>query len=152
MTLVSSAFSSCTEDPCEGVSCLNGGMCSNGTCECDAGYEGLDCGTQMRTKMLGTYSVTEVCTSGQATYDMSISTSAYGVDKVIISNFAGLGITANGTVHDKSITVTPGTADVQGTLMAYEGTGQISGNVLTLDYTVVGGVVDDSCVATCTKQ
>jgi hypothetical protein len=34
----------CTKkDPCEGVSCLNGGTCVDGTCNCTTGYEGSLC-------------------------------------------------------------------------------------------------------------
>jgi len=30
-------------DPCENVSCLNGGTCANGTCNCPEGFTGSDC-------------------------------------------------------------------------------------------------------------
>jgi hypothetical protein len=32
-------------DPCDGVTCLNGGYCVNGECSCPVGYSGPDCGT-----------------------------------------------------------------------------------------------------------
>lgn len=34
----------CKEDACEDVSCLNGGTCIDGQCDCPEGYSGLDCG------------------------------------------------------------------------------------------------------------
>lgn len=40
------AFSGCQKeptDPCDNITCLNGGSCVNGTCECPTGYEGADC-------------------------------------------------------------------------------------------------------------
>lgn len=30
--------------PCEGITCLNGGICINGLCDCADGYTGPDCG------------------------------------------------------------------------------------------------------------
>lgn len=30
-------------DPCEGVVCLNGGVCNDGTCDCPDGYYGVNC-------------------------------------------------------------------------------------------------------------
>lgn len=37
------SFESCTKNPCDGVICLNGGQCSNGTCQCPSGYSGTQC-------------------------------------------------------------------------------------------------------------
>lgn len=34
-------------DPCEGVTCLNGGTCVNGSCNCDDGYTGPNCGSEV---------------------------------------------------------------------------------------------------------
>jgi len=42
-------YTSCTKDPCSGVTCLNGGACSGGNCLCPAGYVGADCGTLATT-------------------------------------------------------------------------------------------------------
>ena len=33
-------------DPCENVTCLNGGLCENGECDCPEMYTGDDCGEQ----------------------------------------------------------------------------------------------------------
>lgn len=45
---------SCT-DPCEDVSCLNDGVCDDGTCLCEVGYEGTNCETESRAKYYGTF-------------------------------------------------------------------------------------------------
>ena len=34
---------SCSSDPCEEISCLNGGICTEGTCDCPPGWSGDDC-------------------------------------------------------------------------------------------------------------
>jgi hypothetical protein len=31
------------KDPCSGITCLNGGTCANGACNCPPGYAGSDC-------------------------------------------------------------------------------------------------------------
>ena len=43
-------ISSCkkeTKDPCEGITCLNGGTCANGSCNCPQGYSGSNCSQQL---------------------------------------------------------------------------------------------------------
>ncbi len=40
-------FSTCKDDPCEGVQCLNGGTCENGECECTPMWRGKNCGEQV---------------------------------------------------------------------------------------------------------
>lgn len=46
--LATAVFNSCKkDDPCEGVTCLNGGTCVNGECDCPDGYSGPNCGDQV---------------------------------------------------------------------------------------------------------
>jgi hypothetical protein len=41
-------ISSCKkDDPCEQISCLNGGTCVNGSCDCPQGFSGPDCSNQV---------------------------------------------------------------------------------------------------------
>jgi hypothetical protein len=35
------------EDPCEAITCLNGGECANGLCKCSERYKGPDCSQQV---------------------------------------------------------------------------------------------------------
>ncbi|MEN9347482.1 MAG: hypothetical protein RLZZ77_993 [Bacteroidota bacterium] len=153
VALSSTVLTSCKEDdPCEGVSCLNGGTCVDGNCDCDAGFEGTDCGTQMRTKFIASYAVSEACTSGNYTYDMTISTSATSASSVIIDNFGGVGISATGTVNGKTLTIPNATSDVGGVSVTYQGSGQINGNILTMSYSLTYNGTTDPCTSTCTKQ
>jgi len=41
------AFTGCKKDPCESVTCQNGGTCNNGTCNCAPGFGGTFCDTEI---------------------------------------------------------------------------------------------------------
>jgi len=41
--LAATAFTSCSKKKCEGVNCFNGGSCTDGKCNCPAGYKGDFC-------------------------------------------------------------------------------------------------------------
>ena len=62
-------MASCATDPCKDITCLNASTCSDGTCLCTDWYEGTDCGTEQRTKFLGTYSGAVVFTYSDGTTD-----------------------------------------------------------------------------------
>lgn len=46
-----------TTDKCETVNCNGNGVCVDGTCNCDAGYEGINCTTKSRDKYFGSWIV-----------------------------------------------------------------------------------------------
>ena len=46
---------SCTKDPCTGVVCKHGGACIDGNCICPMGYNGTDCGQQIRNQFVGDF-------------------------------------------------------------------------------------------------
>lgn len=65
-------FTGCS-DPCKDVTCVNG-ECVEGDCVCDAGYEGVDCGTALNAKFSGAYTINETCNpSGQASYAVTVA-------------------------------------------------------------------------------
>jgi hypothetical protein len=45
----------CTKNPCTGVVCKNGGACIDGNCICPMGYNGTDCGQQIRNQFIGDF-------------------------------------------------------------------------------------------------
>ena len=153
-TLVILSIVSCTEDPCADVSCLNGGTCNDGTCACAAGYEGVDCGTEQRTKFISTYSFNESCTSGTYSYTCNIGTSSSGVTKVLLSNFAALtGSTISATVSGTTLNIAQQNFALSGQNWGIVGTGQINGSLLTITYTLTfPDNSTDACTATGTKQ
>ena len=141
---------SCDTDACKDVDCGLYGTCVDGDCECDAGYEGASCATASREKFIGSYNVSESCTSGNFTYAISITTSSTGAANVIITNFGGFTtpINVNGTVSGTSLTI-PNQTVGGGT---FSGSGQIAGNILTITYNATAGSSTDACTMTCTKQ
>lgn len=65
-------FTGCS-DPCKDVTCVNG-ECVEGDCVCDAGYEGVDCGTALNAKFSGAYTLNETCNpSGAASYAVTVA-------------------------------------------------------------------------------
>ncbi len=139
---------SCDTDACKDVTCDNGGICVDGTCVCEDGYEGTNCETEERTEFIGTYNVTEACTSGNYTYSITATTSGTDVTSIIITNFGDYGVNVSATVDGDNITIANQTVG-GGT---FSGTGQISGNVLTITYHVIAGASTDDCTMTCTQQ
>ncbi len=133
-------------DPCDGVTCLNGGTCDNGACLCPAGYEGLDCGTEARSKYYGNWQVSnEACTTVfPGTYTITITAGGNsGIDSVEIT----------GLFHIPN----PVTAGVSGnnliipsqpfSFATISGSGTLSGTTLTLNYTMAGGAGSETCPA-----
>ncbi len=71
-------------DPCQELTCLNGGVCLDGLCLCDDYYEGQNCETEERAKYFGTY-------AGNTTYsDSQGNTSTYADTKEISSSVQGI--------------------------------------------------------------
>ncbi len=157
MTFGVIALASCKKeepDPCASVTCQNGGSCNNGSCSCASGYEGATCGTEQRAKFIGTYSTAESCTpGGNFNYTLTVTTSGTGVSNVILNNFYGVGAIATATVSGSSITIPNQIINITGLgAVTASGSGQISGNIMTISYSLVWGTDSDACTATCTKQ
>ncbi len=55
MTLATIIYSCGKLDPCNDMNCLNGGECKHGSCYCPVGYEGDNCGEEVRIQYAGWY-------------------------------------------------------------------------------------------------
>lgn len=147
----------CEVDDCAALGCVNGtavlgvGGCS---CECDPGYEGTTCDTEQRAKFTGSYTVNEACNSGNYSYNVSVTTGSASVSTIIISNFGDYGVNVTGTVNTDGtgLTIASQQVTIGGSAATFSGTGQISGNILTISYTISSGGQSDTCTMTCTKQ
>ncbi len=133
-------FQSCEDDPCEGVTCLNDGICLDGTCDCSTGYSGADCGTHCSEALIGTWEVTGGQTVG---CDLETYTFAEGSTNTEIL------ITV--TVTDGTTANTTGTLSFDCSTMTYEVPGFFSGTI-TFNGTTFTDVVDAGCTFTASKQ
>ena len=158
-------INSCKKDPCKDEKCndvgtpsADGDKCK---CACNAGYEGEKCETKMVTKFVGSYNVTDNCTSS-GTYPITITASSSTVDKILISTFGTYGCagsypTVEATVNGNDITIASQsfcTSDAY--TVSGSGSMNASGTSLSISYngtkppSMSGGSY--SCTATCAKQ
>jgi len=145
-------------DKCADKDCVNG-TCLEGDCECDPGYEGDDkgiCNIEVRAKFLGSYTVNENCTnSGQAAPFLVGVTAGAGISDVSLAGFYGP--IANGgfvapvkaTVDGMSITIARQAPDNDKVYV--EGSGSITGNVMTITYSVTDENVTPAVTNTCSN-
>jgi hypothetical protein len=143
-------------DPCKDVTCLNGGVCDEGDCICATGYEGTDCGTEMRTKFLGSYSFIDGCYPGTTT-SSTIATSVDGVNRVNVTNILGtsLGGTAKATINGTNITIpSQSVNDIDNDVWTVEGmsTGTLTSNSFSISVKFIFGTTTETCLLTFTKQ
>lgn len=126
---------------------------SCGSKVCDAGYEGTDCKTEMRAKIIGTYKVVENCsTTGAATYNVNITKSGTDVQLVLVNPMGGYtGITGTGSVDGTALTFATQTNNGY-TFSAGTGTISADGSTISMTYTVAAGGASETCTGTWTKQ
>ena len=104
--------------------------------------------TPDRDKFLGAYTVVETCGSGNDSYDITIIESGTAENAVIIVNLYDFGAQISATVSGNNITIPSSTTGG----ITYSGNGTISGNTLTVTFTVSDGSASDNCTATCTRK
>lgn len=82
-------YTSCTPDKCKAIVCAYGGVCNDGACICQTGYEGTQCESIIRDKFTGVWQVVETGTITNIThYSVSVENDANGsVSNVLITNF-----------------------------------------------------------------
>ncbi len=142
MLALATVASGCKKDPCKDVTCLNGASCTEGDCICTAGFEGTDCGTQMRTKFIGIYNGTFSCPGQNFTVQMNVTTSSTGISNVVFNDGFDTWV---GTVSGSSVTINTQTISAGVTIA---GSGQLAGNILTLNLNLSG----TTCTYSGTKQ
>ncbi|MBA2422488.1 MAG: calcium-binding EGF-like domain-containing protein [Chitinophagales bacterium] len=131
-------FHSCTKDDCKDVVCLNGGTCVSGTCECPTGYEGSDCTTEERTEFLGTYTVVEDCSASNSTSYVVSIIAGTNISEVLISNMWDAFVApVVATINGNTISIANQEPDGDG--FSVQGSGTITGNIITMNYTVTDG-------------
>ena len=157
-------FAGC-EDACKDVTCLNGGTCLEGICNCTAGYEGTDCGTAYNAKFVGTFnlSVNNCDTVALDPYPVAITASATDPASLTVGGLYEnpTGTTVTATIESSNtnqFNIAEQVFDDNATNdnLTITGTGTITddGNTLTITYTlfnVTQNIVWDGCTDTFTK-
>lgn len=139
-------------DPCKDVTCVNG-ECVEGDCVCDAGYEGVDCGTAQNAKFAGTFDVAETCTSGSYTYVASVVASSTDAGKIVINDLYVPGVSATADIADNGTDFTIASQALGSGTVSGTGSINATGTAINISYTVDDGQGNtDSCQATFTKQ
>lgn len=101
-----------------------------------------------RQKFLGSYNVIENCIiTGIFSYTININESSTNSNAIVINNFGDFGINITATVSGNSFSFNSTLNSA-----AVAGSGSISGNILTITYTLSDGLSAESCTKTCTKQ
>lgn len=137
---------SCDPDPCKDVTCVNGGTCVSGTCNCPTGYEGATCATLSREKFLGTYNGTETCTVGSDNYSITLSSNSEEV-KLTYQNVYNQGFSAVCTItKTNEFTFNTTTNGV-----TYSGTGTLNVNTINVEYTITDALTSNTCTFVGTK-
>ncbi len=108
--------------------------------------------TYERDAFIGTYNnSTDNCISGTS-FNMTIDEGAGSTNQITINNFGGFGssISITGTVSGSSVTLQSGA--LGGGISLLSGSGAISGNILTINYTYDEGGFEFTCTITGTKS
>lgn len=143
-------ISSCKKKPtCDGVVCINGGTCADGTCSCPPGYEGSRCETKKVADFSGQYIGGDICpVLGNQNYTLTIGQSGANAFPLIGLGgpFSNLN-TVNSTGSYNKLTIP---SQVQGSYTV-SGTGTLTGNTIVIEYTISDFTDTYSCTFTGTK-
>lgn len=139
------------KNPCKDIDCGAQGVCNEGVCDCNVGYETDGegrCNTETRAKFLGTYSCNETCGTIQDAYFCTIATASGSVNQITISNIYGFAnnvVTAS--VSADTVTIASQTTPDN---FRIEGSGVLSNTTILLGYRITR--LSDNATDTCTLQ
>jgi hypothetical protein len=115
---------------------------------CDEGYEGDDCKTEIRAKFLGAWQGQETCTVGTDSYTLTITSSGSNILNVVLNNVYNDAIVATASTDGTTFTVA--NQNVGGSTTV-QGTGTVTGNSISFQYTLADGANSNTCTFTGTK-
>ncbi|MCF8464251.1 MAG: hypothetical protein K9G41_05395 [Flavobacteriales bacterium] len=130
---------SCDTDACKDVDCGMYGVCVDGDCECDLGYEGVACATESRADFIGSYTANEA-DCNLVNFNTSMAASSTGADKIAITGFGGFECSGSpivviATVSGNDVTIASQSFCSE-TIVVNSGSGSInaSGTIVTITY------------------
>jgi hypothetical protein len=120
---------------------------------CDPGYEGSDCKTETRAKIIGKYKVTETCdTTGGASYFVDI-TKASDVQQVYVAPAGGYtGYTATLKNEGTALTLVSTTPSTGYTFSNFTGVVSTDGKTITASYKVSASGQSENCSGSWAKN
>src|ERR1700733_2690853 len=62
-------YTACEQNPCNNVTCFNGGSCSSGKCICPTGFENTQCQDESVKRYIGVYGGYTICNNQQEVID-----------------------------------------------------------------------------------
>lgn len=155
------------KDPCDDVNC-NFGNCTEGICDCDEGYEGDNCQTEIRAKYLGTWSGPNDCNESALPVEIDmvtlvITASETGIYDIILTlelnaDFTDIEIPEETTsLIGNAFETGPTESEIFGTELSVSSDGIFrSEEELSLDFVVNSnsalGQLTINCSATLAKQ
>ena len=142
-------FLQACNDECEGVTCNNGGVCDDGTCQCDEGYTGSSCDDEQRAGLVGTWIGNSICDTEPATATTVIILEGTSVSEIVLTQVGienlNATITGVNTFDIEPFIDTTGSLDI-----TTIGNGSINENgQVVINYNQeVEGIVVETCVFT----
>jgi hypothetical protein len=130
-------YTACNKDKCKDVVCQNGGTCSDGNCNCLAGYEGDRCQTLSVTKFVKVWNASDQIGTTNLVYTVSIVPGSTATSATISSTFSDsfFGNPILATVSKDTITIPDQKPDANGNYRV-QGTGVYQVGKINWNYTI----------------
>ncbi|MDX2003161.1 MAG: hypothetical protein SFW35_12050 [Chitinophagales bacterium] len=142
-------FSSC-DDACSTSDCGPYKECFNGECLCPQGFEGDACDIYSYEKYIGTYQVSENCTStvtpANPPYTIYV-TPGNQVDRIVLNNMSNLGLAVEAVINGNFLQIPAQTIGAY----TIEGSGEYNSYTdrVTINFNVTQGSNYSGCTAIC---
>lgn len=162
--LALSSLPGCRRDPCETVTCQNGGACIEGDCECPEGFQGEFCESFESSEFLGTYAASYgdcFDVPSNHTVDIVLGSSNDSTPQLNLLRLGDYGcpngeLAVAASVSLNQLTIPQQQIDCGGVVYNFSGSGELNGSRLTLTFTNrydAGGIMrEDVCTAILEKR
>ncbi len=141
-------FMQSCKDDCEDVTCFNGGICDDGTCQCEDGYTGSTCEDEERAGLIGTWVGNTICPDEPAEATTFSILAGNSITEILISDGTDdLAATVTGV---NTFELDPFTIDLLGFMVTTSGDGSINAsNQLEMNInSSIAGIGESTCVFT----